>query len=202
MDSEMEIYLLRHGVSTANEKRLVCGAADYPMSALGESQAKQVCRFLSDISFTHIYTSPLSRARKTLEHLVGSVPIVVEPDLVELNTGDVSHITLDELWARDQRYRQPWLTPALHYPGGESMNDMLARIGGWYEQKSREWRDSDIVLIVGHEGTLRVILHKLLKLEVSEYPAFPIGNCDHLHIKIDREQALTYCLVPLTSLDQ
>ncbi|MGI4860817.1 MAG: histidine phosphatase family protein [Janthinobacterium lividum] len=196
----MEIYLLRHGMSVANEQHLVCGASDYPISATGLAQAERVCAYLSRIPFTRIYTSPLSRATKTIEKLVGAVDVQIEPELAELDTGDVSHLRLDALWAQDERYRQPWLHPDLLYPGGECMNDMLGRIGGWYERTAQGWTDSDVILIVGHEGTLRVILHKLLKQDTAEYPTFPIGNCDHLHLVTGPEGLIRHEHVRLSTL--
>lgn len=65
----MDIYLLRHGLSTSNEMRLVCGAADYSLSETGELQAEHVCAHLSEMSFTRIYSSPLQRALQTIHKL-------------------------------------------------------------------------------------------------------------------------------------
>lgn len=197
----MELYLLRHGASTANERRLVCGAEDFPLSETGVVQAGKVCRHLECIPFTHIYTSSLSRAKDTIASLASSVGQVrVESELVELDTGAFSHLTLDTLWGRDIRYQRPWLHADLRYPDGECFREMVARITNWYDRESRKWQRDDVVLIVGHEGTLRSILLRLLDRDLSEYPDFPIGNCDFLHVTIAPERAATYRHVPLTSL--
>lgn len=200
-DSELELYLLRHGASTANERRLVCGSEDFPLSQTGLEQANKVCRHLERIPFTRIYTSSLSRARNTIAQLAnGACPICVEQELVELNTGAVSHLTLDTLWGRDARYQRPWLHPDLRYPEGECFREMVSRITGWYDRESPEWERDETVLIVGHEGTLRSILLRLLERELSDYPDFPIGNCDLLHITLVPGNAMTYRHIPLTSL--
>lgn len=124
----MDIYLLRHGQSTSNALRLVCGAADYPLSEAGKIQAQNVCAHLMSIKFTKIYSSPLSRALQTIEYLKTSIEVCIEPELIELDTGEVSHISVDELWAREPRHRYQGLNPFLHYPGGECLDDMLSRI--------------------------------------------------------------------------
>lgn len=200
MDFEVDIYLLRHGLSTSNEQRLVCGAADYPLSDAGVGQANRVCEYLSKVPFTRIYSSPLSRARQTIEQLHRQVAIAIEPDLVELDTGDASHLCVDDLWAQEPRYRYQGLNPELRYPGGECLKDMLGRVGGWYKRRVQEWSCDDIVLIAGHEGTVCGILHHLLELDIAHYPTFLVGNCDHIHISVNPDGQVRYRFVPLASL--
>lgn len=184
----MNIYLLRHGISEANEKRLVCGASDYPLSTRGLAQAEAICEQLNTLNYTRIYCSPLQRAKQTIEHLKNKNSTIIVPELVELDTGDVSHITVDELYSHSPEYRYQGLSPNLRYPRGESLNEMLTRVIGWYEIEKIKWTDSDSVLIAGHEGTVCAILHNLLKLDVSHYPTFSIGNCDRVHINIADNQ--------------
>jgi broad specificity phosphatase PhoE len=193
----MELYLLRHGTSVANERQLVCGASDYPLSDKGIEQAKKVSKYLSDISFSHIYTSPLSRAINTIAGMKKGVIPRVEDRLKELNTGDVSDITLPELWAHDPRFRKPWLSPDMHYPNGESFREMITRIVTWFVEHVSVWTDNDRVLIVGHEGTLRSIYLYLMNLDIADYPDFPIGNCDHLYFKLNQGKALFHSHVKL-----
>jgi broad specificity phosphatase PhoE len=180
----MEIYLLRHGTSTANERQLVCGASDYPLSEKGNRQAIEICAHLDRILFNRIYTSSLTRAKNTISSLNGNVVPVLVEEIKELDTGDVSHITLDELWASDIRYKRPWLTPELRYPGGENFNEMIARITRWYEEQLKIWMSGEKILIVGHEGTLRSIYMKIMGLDIKNYPEFSIDNCDYLYFKI------------------
>lgn len=196
----MDIYLLRHGQSTSNERRLVCGAADYPLSKAGSIQAERVCAHLSEIPFTRIYSSPLTRALQTIERLQRRVEVCIEPELVELDTGEVSHISVDELWAREPRYRYQGLSPHLRYPSGECLHEMLSRVGGWYERCSRQWKQNDIILIAGHEGTVCGILHKLLSLDIAHYPTFLVGNCDYVHVAVNADAQVRYRFVALASL--
>lgn len=197
----MELYLLRHGKSLANERQLVCGSSDYPLSQEGSEQAQKVCETLKNIPFTHIYSSPLSRAVNTIAGLACTHKIRLEDELKELNTGDVSHITLSELWERDARFRQPWLSPDLRYPGGETFREMIARITGWYRNNETRWSDDDRVLIAGHEGTLRSIYLYLMSLDISLYPDFPISNCDYLYFKISSRNVMEYKHIKLAAIE-
>lgn len=180
----MEIYLLRHGESEANQHKLVCGALDYPLSKTGVDQAEGICRRLSGTRFDRIYTSALQRAIKTIECLDNQPKPAIETQLNELNTGDVSNITLPQLWEMDERFRSPWLSPDLRYPGGETFREMVERISSWFEKHLQSWGITEKILIVGHEGTLRSIYLKLMGLDLNSYPNFPIGNCDYLYFAL------------------
>jgi broad specificity phosphatase PhoE len=188
----MEIYLLRHGTSTANERQLVCGASDYPLSEKGNEQAIDICVHLNKIPFDRIYTSSLSRAKNTIKYLDSNRHPIIVDEIKELNTGVVSHMALNDLWLSDIRYMRPWLTPNLRYPGGETFNEMVTRITQWYDKEIEFWSDNEKILIVGHEGTLRSIYLKIFNLEVKSYPAFKIGNCDYLYFNVSAGQLSDY----------
>ena len=156
---------------------------------------------LSGIKFTRIYSSPLLRAKQTIEPLGCAVQVSIEPELIELDTGEGSHICVDELFEKEPRYRYQGLNPDLRYPGGESLNEMLTRIGSWYVRTSQQWLQSDIVLISGHEGTVCGILHKLLSLNCNQYPTFIINNCDYVHVTISLEGQMRSRFVSLSSVN-
>lgn len=198
MGFSMQIYLLRHGRSVSNEQSLVCGASDYPLSEMGHKQAKAVCAILSKINFSRIYCSPLTRAKQTIEHINAECETHFSPDMIELNTGDYSPITTDELFRVDARYRYQGLYPDLKYPNGESLNMMLSRVQNWFEYEKKNWTADDRVLIVGHEGTVCGILHHLLKLEISHYPTFLIGNCDYACVHINQDAQVRYSFHPFS----
>ncbi|WP_342617359.1 histidine phosphatase family protein [Rhodoferax sp. GW822-FHT02A01] len=188
----MEIYLLRHGQSEANVLNLVCGQLDYPLTQNGIAQAATACNYLKTIGFDRVYSSSLSRAIHTVKPLMKEVDVQVYDQLMELDTGDVSHITLQELRASDARYRRPWLFPDLRHPGGETFREMIIRISAWFDIHSKSWRDGEKILIVGHEGTLRVIYLKLMGLKLDEYPDFPIGNCEQLYFMLNNGRVIEH----------
>lgn len=193
----MELYLLRHGASLANERMLVCGSSDYPLSERGLVQAAIARKKLESIPFDRIYSSSLSRAIDTIAGVNQRAHVLIEEQIKELNTGDVSHITLPELWASDERFRRPWRSPDLRYPGGETFREMVDRISSWFERHSRSWGNEERVLVVGHEGTLRVIYLRLMGLALDDYPDFPIGNCDHLYFELSGGRVLQFRHVAL-----
>ena len=82
------IYLIRHGETEWSRSGQHTGLTDIPLTAHGESQARELGQRLRDISFTRVFTSPRQRARRTCE-LAGFAPVAEsEPDLAEWNYGD------------------------------------------------------------------------------------------------------------------
>ena len=65
----MTIYLIRHGKTEANERRLYCGSTDLPLS---ESGREELRRIRYDISGVRFLTSGMARANETMELLFRS----------------------------------------------------------------------------------------------------------------------------------
>lgn len=197
MGFDVDIYLLRHGTSTSNEKQIVCGAADYPLSKAGKMQAAAVCEKLKRLHFDRVYCSPLTRARQTIAPLEYAGEVEFAPELIELDTGSHSHITTSELYEIDGRYRYQGLNPDLLYPEGESLNLMMERVVGWFKAAHSKWDPSEAILIVGHEGTVCAILHYIFNINMAHYPTFRIGNCDYVHLEINADGQARCRFVPL-----
>lgn len=63
-------YVMRHGQTDANANEIEQGSADFSrLTDLGKEQAINAYRALAEKRITSIYTSPLTRARQTLEQL-------------------------------------------------------------------------------------------------------------------------------------
>lgn len=55
----MQIYIIRHGETDWNTKRLLQGATDIPLNQNGIEAARLTAEALKEIPFDAIYTSPL-----------------------------------------------------------------------------------------------------------------------------------------------
>lgn len=84
----LSLYLIRHGETEWERTGQHTGRTDITFIASGETEARELGKYLRDIQFAHVLTSPLQRARQTCE-LAGldKVP-KIEPDLVEWDYGD------------------------------------------------------------------------------------------------------------------
>ena len=150
------LLLARHGETDWNAERRWQGHADVPLNERGLEQARTLAEELSAEPVDAIYTSDLSRARVTAE-IVGErlgVPVVVDPDLREIDVGSREGCT-GEIDA-------PW--------DGEPNEAHAQRVLGAIHRIA-ERHPVGRVLVVTHGGSMRRV-HEHLQVEQD-----PVGNC-------------------------
>jgi broad specificity phosphatase PhoE len=116
------VYLARHGETEWSKSGQHTGRTDLPLTAAGEESAQALGARLRGIAFDHLFTSPLTRARRTAE-LAGYAP-VVDPDLLEWNYGEFEGLKSAEITAR----RPGWNLFRDGAPGGETPDEVTARV--------------------------------------------------------------------------
>lgn len=164
----MRLILLRHGETEHNRGRLTLGRADVPLNARGLLQAQAVAASFGTRP-SAIYVSPLLRARQTaaaIESRTG-VAAVVEEALIEMDVGEMEHLTGDELRERYPEFLRLWLSdPAqARMPGRDTVGD--ARISGGEtltEVQERAWGAIERMLAVHSGGTVAVVTHNFVIL--------------------------------------
>lgn len=87
----MLLYIIRHGETSWNQMRKIQGAIDIPLNESGIRLAKITGEKLADVSFDAAFSSPLQRAYKTAELVLGNRDISIETDerLQEISFGDL-----------------------------------------------------------------------------------------------------------------
>lgn len=83
------ILFVRHGETAPNRDGLVLGRSDPDLTDLGREQARRLGDVLADEGVTHLWTSPLLRARQTAEAIgaaTGCEPVLDER-LLEVDWG-------------------------------------------------------------------------------------------------------------------
>jgi len=71
----MKIYIVRHGQTKENKKRIFQGHLPGTLSNLGIQQSKKVGIRLKDIDFDFVLSSDLKRAKETLKEILDKNPI-------------------------------------------------------------------------------------------------------------------------------
>ena len=172
-DSGCTWYLVRHGETEWNRTRRIQGQADTPLNRRGEAQASLLGRRLTDADFSAVYASDLSRALTTARLAVGefgpeSTPV---PELREIAYGEWEGLTFAEAEARDpEGFAERMLRQNDRFtpPGGESVEQVVARVGRFHERARGRHGSGESVLVVGHSGSLLAFLICLLDMP-SEY---------------------------------
>jgi broad specificity phosphatase PhoE len=185
----MNIYIVRHGQTYTNEDNLVCGQLDTKMTKLGHKQVLTTSQKISHIPFDYLYSSSLTRAKETAKYFSDIGNFVFVDDIKEMNTGDYSNLTVNELWNKQSKYKYQGRYLVNKYPNGESLAILYNRIVSWFVQKiSYQWQNNKNILIVGHEATIVCAIHYFLQIPLDNYPSFKIPNGCIVKIECDLDE--------------
>ena len=82
----MKLYVVRHGQTNFNLKHIMQGTIDNDLNQNGINQIEKVAEKLKDVKFDICFSSPLIRARKTLE-IITKQDYIVDNRLIERGLG-------------------------------------------------------------------------------------------------------------------
>ena len=153
---------------------------DQPLSDRGRQEAEKWAGFFADKAISAIYVSGYIRTRQTIERAAEALKIVpvVDERLNELDGGVVDGMTDEQF---EQVYPEEWKayrlrTADFRFPGGESGADAQKRIVDFVNEKQRQHPGGNI-LVVTHEGLIRVWMCTLLGLPVFHRGDFKVDLC-------------------------
>jgi broad specificity phosphatase PhoE len=162
-------WLLRHAIVEAASRTVLYGRMDVELS--GDSLIEQEAQYralAARLPHPALWlVTPLSRTRRTAEviHASGypACDLVVEPGLTEQDLGEWQGLRHADLPARLADPAHPFwpLGAAEVPPGGESMAQVIDRVGETLERLAAEHRGRDVVC-VSHGGAIRAaVAHAL-----------------------------------------
>ena len=187
------IFLIRHAENVANlTKEFSCRKVDYSLTAKGMLQAQQTAEYLSRRGITHLFSSPLKRARETAEIISARIglPVTVIEDLRELNVGDLEGLPpTAELWAQHDAIVRAWRTgrPGERFPGGEDYHELLARARAALEEilAASGGRAARIALVI-HGGWMSFTLFDLFPgLDPASFDLTGLHNCSVTELELE-----------------
>ena len=82
----MKIYLVRHGETDWNQAGLLQGQTDIALNAQGLEQAREAAERLKEVPFEIAFCSPLIRAKRTAETIIGDRKITLTTDATEFRS--------------------------------------------------------------------------------------------------------------------
>ena len=159
----MDIYLIRHGKTTANEKGLYCGQTDLPLSDNGAGLIEHLRDqgiYPKDIAL--YFTSGLLRARQTIARIYGPVHAQAIPELAEYKFGQFEMRSYEELKKRADY--QAWIndsTGLVSCPAGENKRQFLERILAGFDTLLQKSSQAESALLAGHGGVIAGIMDHL-----------------------------------------
>ena len=180
------LVLVRHGQSEWNLKNLFTGWRDVDLTEQGHAEAKSAGQKLKarGLKFDIAFTSALSRAQKTCQHILDAVgqsdlKTIRDQALNERDYGDLSGLDKDEARSRFGEeqvhiWRRSYDVPP---PGGESLKDTAARVLPYYLQEILPAAlRGERVLVSAHGNSLRALVMVLERLSPAEIVKREIGT--------------------------
>jgi probable phosphoglycerate mutase len=160
-DDRLELWLVRHGQTTANLKGLLSGWHDVHLTERGQAQARELKQRLQAESFDQVWSSDLTRARETARIAHPGQDPVLDPRLREIDFGDLDGTP----WADLPKEQQEQLLAFAGYqaPGGEGLDLFSERVLSFFAEL-RSGRH----LVFCHGGVVRVVLKQL---HTDRFPA-------------------------------
>jgi broad specificity phosphatase PhoE len=187
-------YFVRHGESEGNAARIFTGQSDSPLTPRGREQAEAVAEELAKVKFDRIVSSDLSRTRDTALAIAKRhrIPVEVVPALREIDVGERTGKDFDETagmpgWTDDG---------FVAWPGGETLDQVLARTLGAIDRLTRE-SPGKTILVVGHGGVNRILLSHFLGI----LPKLDRSPATNTNVSVVHTDGMTHTVERLFAAD-
>ncbi len=176
--------LIRHATTLWNEKKIIQGQQDSPLSETGQQMAADWGRRLASFPWQRIVCSDLGRTRETTELINQTLKLPVCPDkrLREQDWGEWSGISLAEVKQTHKELLQTMVRSGWLFkpPGGESRKQVLKRSLTALQETHTSW-PGESILVVCHEGVIKCLLYHLTDRKfLPEEP--PLIKRNHLNL--------------------
>ncbi|GAB3667526.1 2,3-diphosphoglycerate-dependent phosphoglycerate mutase GpmB [Nocardioides korecus] len=176
---EHPTYLVRHGQSEWNVRRLTQGQTRHPrLTARGVEQAERAAVVVADdlaslgLRGHRVVSSDLTRAVETAEvlarHLGGRVTL--DARLREQHLGDLEGRSYEETWAFADTV--DWSDPWAPVAGGECLMEVYERMGAALEHH----RVGGVSVLVSHGDAIRAVVARLAGVLPHEAPWVEVPN--------------------------
>ena len=182
------VYLVRHGTTAWNQALRYQGRADNPLDEIGERQGACLENYFRDIHIDLGVTSPLQRARKTLLYCLASqdheVPVLIEPDVTEIDFGVIDGWTKEEIKAGYPEFYLNEDRGHAQVPGGETMIQVYERVSKAILRIAAEHPGQNIV-IASHGTAIQTFLNFASGIPADQAKRFLLYNVCVSCVEID-----------------
>lgn len=185
-EGETRLWLARHGETEWSRTGRHTGRTDIPLTDRGREQAGKLGDRLRAERFVAIRSSPLSRARETLEIARPGEPYEVDDDLRERDYGVAEGITTAEL-REEQPGWNSWTTPT---QDAETIDEVGARVDGAIARAraAGDAHGGGDVLVVAHGHLLRILAARWLEQPAAFGAQLVLGTAAYSVLGSERER--------------
>ncbi len=177
------VVLWRHGRTAWNTEGRFQGQLDVELDQVGVEQARRAATLLAGLPPAMVLSSDLSRARATVEPLVGLTGLTATFDagLRETHGGEWQGLTGAQMAAgADLAAFDAWRQGADLPAGrtGERRSEVGARAAAVVRRALQALGPGEVLVVVTHGGTARSVIGTLIGLPVEHWDVFGgLANC-------------------------
>lgn len=204
---ETVLYLVRHGQTVANQRRLLQGSTDHPLDELGLRQAELIAARLAELPpFDAILSSPLQRAvatAATIGRRLGLEPLITQ-SLTELDFGAWENRNFAEMVAEDPATAARFLDHEdydVGWPGGETRRAFYDRVWQAFSAILDDYRRHRVI-VVAHGGVFGAFLAMVQGRSPNDLACYDIMNCSLTELRVARDHTLIQLRNDVCHLEQ
>lgn len=186
------IIFLRHGQAQNNTARVLSGRTPgVSLTKKGVRQAKDIAKYLRHLNISHIYTSPIERAKKTAEIVGGQLGLSPTEDerLFELEMGKFSGMAYDDLFAKHGNVFLKFYQndPSIAENGVETFAQVKKRVLDMVDHICKNHQGKN-VLCVTHMDPIKAMISNILDLSPQSLFELIIANASLTIIREEQGQ--------------
>ena len=175
------IYMVRHGetILTPDRKFSGHGKLDPPLTEDGLFQAQKVADEIAKLKPEVLIASPLLRTRQTAAEIAKTTALepIFDEAWYECSFGEWDGLSINEVKERWPKEYQAWIsTSAYTPPGGESYDDLAARIEPAFDALAEKYPGKKVV-VVTHNGVIKQIASIVLEGNPNSLFHIDISPC-------------------------
>lgn len=174
----MNLIFIRHGQTDLNYKRAYQGRINTSINQNGIKHAKELKNKLKKFNIDKVYTSPLKRAKETLNIVLEdkNIDFVMEDRRIEeIDFGVWDTIQYEKVNINYKKEYKEFLNDYENFtfPKGESFKDFYNRCSDFLDDII-DPNSNETVLVVTHGGVIRAFLCYILKLPKNMFYSFSV----------------------------
>lgn len=193
----MKLYIIRHGQTDWNARKLLQGRAETSLNENGRQLARITGEALKEVSFQRVYSSPLHRAMETAQLVVGDreIDIIPEPRIQEISFGiyegkcyhpehmEVPENVIHSFFKHPAEYEVP--------ENGESFAEIIKRTGDFYRELIENETLQDANILISSHGCAVRALEQSIDPDAQFWRSGVPGNCAVTIAKIQDGKVLS-----------
>lgn len=186
------IYIIRHGLTDANRKKIYAGRNNESICEEGVIELFKVRNKIKEFNIDLIISSPIQRCIHTAEILNSFLNknIEIEENFIEMGMGPWEGLTENEVAKRFPKEWKMWnMNPSkLLIKGRETLYEIQTRaLEGMRKLLLKKWPR---ILVVTHVAVIRVLIVHYNNLNLRDYRKIDVPNCSLYVLNFNKQNGI------------